>query len=167
MFGFLTEQCVLKHIILSESTPLMSNLRRQLHIPSINPTYRSLIACATLTLLVTGCKDHNPSSVQDNTANSAGMISAPLTDKWLGKWIGPEGTFLQLVGGNGKYEVTIQNLDGPRIFQGNAAGNHIEFERDGLKESLRATNGAETGMKWLSEKSNCLTVRAGEGYCRD
>ena len=138
-----------------------------MHIPSTNPTYRSLIACATLTLLVTGCKDHNPSSVHDNTANSAGMISAPLTDNWLGKWIGPEGTFLQLVGGNGKYAVTIQNLDGPRIFQGNAAGNHIEFERDGLKESLRATSGAETGMKWLSEKSNCLTVRAGEGYCRD
>ena len=58
-------------------------------------------------------------------------------------------------------------LDGPRTFQGNAVGDQIEFERNGIKESLRATNGAETGMKWLSEKSNCLTVRAGEGYCRE
>ena len=28
------------------------------------------------------------------------------------------GTFLLLEGGNGTYEVTIQNLDGPRRFQG-------------------------------------------------
>ena len=55
----------------------------------------------------------------------------------------------------------------PRTFQGNAAGEQIEFVRDGVKESLRATNGAETGMKWLIEKSDCLTVRAGEGYCAD
>jgi len=24
-----------------------------------------------------------------------------------------------------------------------------------------------SGMKWLSDKSNCLTIRYGEGYCRD
>ena len=28
-------------------------------------------------------------------------------------------------------------------------------------------NGVETGMKWLSDKSNCLTVRSGESYCRN
>lgn len=91
----------------------------------------------------------------------------PATDAWLGQWNGPEGTFLRLAGGGGQYEVTIRNLDGPRTFPGKAAGERIEFERDGVKESLRATNGAETGMKWLSEKKDCLTVRAGEGYCRD
>jgi len=42
-----------------------------------------------------------------------------------------------------------------------------EFERDGLQESIRPTNGDETGMKWLAGKKNCLTVRPGEGYCRD
>ena len=92
---------------------------------------------------------------------------APVADKWLGKWNGPEATFLELVGGNGKYKVTIQNLDGPRTFEGNAVGDQIEFERNGMKESVRATNGAATDMKWLSEKSNCLTVRSGEGYCRE
>ena len=125
------------------------------------------MACTTLALLVTGCEDRNSRSVQVVAASSSGASSAPLADKWLGKWSGPEGTFLQLAGSNGKYEVTIQNLDGRRTFQGQAAGNRIEFERNGVKEFLRATNGAETGMKWLSEKSNCLTVRAGEGYCRE
>ena len=138
-----------------------------MHIASINSTYRLLIACATLALLGTGCEDRKSVSAQVIAANTPGKTSAPVADKWLGKWSGPEGTFLQLAGGNGKYEVTIQNLDGPRTFQGNALGDQIVFERNGMKASLRATNGAETGMKWLSEKSNCLTVRAGEGYCRD
>ena len=93
--------------------------------------------------------------------------SPAATDRWLGRWIGPEGTFLLLEGGNGTYEVTIQNLDGPRRFQGTAVGEQIEFDRDGVKESLRATDGAGTGMKWLSDKSNCLTIRLGEGFCRD
>lgn len=111
-------------------------------------------------LALVGCQDR-----------SAPVAPAPApvaaTDAWIGQWNGPEGTFLQLTGGGGKYEVTIRNLDGPRTFPGVAAGDRIEFERDGVKENLRATNGAETGMKWLSEKTNCLTVRAGEGYCRD
>ena len=90
-----------------------------------------------------------------------------ITDQWLGQWNGPEGTFLRLESDGGKYTVTIQNLDGPRGFEGVSSGTTIRFERDGVHESIHASNGAETGMKWLSEKSNCLTVRAGEGYCRD
>jgi hypothetical protein len=74
---------------------------------------------------------------------------------------------LLLEGGNGRYEVTIANLDGPRVFQGTAADGQIAFERDGVAETIRATSGAETGMKWLAEKMSCLTVRVGEGYCRD
>ena len=138
-----------------------------MHKLFMSSTIRSLIGCVTLTLIFTGCEDHRSGSAQVIAASAPGKISAAEADKWLGKWSGPEGTFLQLAGGNGKYEVTVQNLDGPRTFQGNAVGDRIEFERNGIKESLRATNGVETGMKWLSEKSNCLTVRAGEGYCRD
>lgn len=63
--------------------------------------------------------------------------------------------------------MTISNLDGPRTFQGAAEGSQIVFERDGVKEAIHATNGADTGMKWLNDKANCLTVRVGEGYCRD
>ena len=135
--------------------------------PLMSSTIRSLISGVTLTLIFTGCEDRRSDSAQVVAASAPSNTAAPATDKWHGKWSAPEGTFLQLAGGNGKYQVTIQNLDGPRTFQGNAVGDQIEFERNGIKESLRATNGAETGMKWLSEKSNCLTIRAGEGYCRD
>ena len=91
----------------------------------------------------------------------------PAADEWLGRWNGPEGTYLLLEGGNGRYTVTIQNLDGPRRFDGVAAADGIRFERDGIAESLHATDGAGTGMKWLSEKVDCVAVRVGEGYCRD
>jgi len=101
-------------------------------------------------------------AIKDNSPAAASMI-----DQWLGQWNGPEGTFLRLEADGGKYTVTIQNLDGPRSFEGISSGNTIRFERDGIQESIHASNGAETGMKWLSKKSNCLTVRTGEGYCRD
>ena len=39
--------------------------------------------------------------------------------------------------------------------------------RDGRAESIAATTGDETGMKWLAGKTNCLTIKVGEGYCRD
>lgn len=133
----------------------------------MNSTRPLFVACAALVWLVTGCEDRKSGSVQVAPAGASGPTSALVADKWLGKWNGPEGTFVQLTGSNGKYEVTVQNLDGPRTFRGQAVGDRVEFERNGVKESLRATNGAETGMKWLSDKSNCLTVRTGEGYCRD
>lgn len=115
-----------------------------------------LVLTAAMAWALAGC--------QDRFVQTA---PAPATDAWVGQWNGPEGTFLQLAASGGQYEITIRNLDGPRTFVGAAAGDRIEFERDGVKETLRATHGAETGMKWLSEKKNCLTVRAGEGYCRD
>jgi hypothetical protein len=34
-------------------------------------------------------------------------------------------------------------------------------------ETLEARNGDETGMKWLAGKTDCLTVKPGEGYCLD
>ena len=100
-----------------------------------------------------------------SAAASGGALSST-TDRWLGRWAGPEGTLLLLEGGHGAYDVTIQNLDGPRRFRGIGVGERIEFDRDGVKESLRATDGAGTGMKWLVDKSNCLTIRLGEGFCR-
>jgi hypothetical protein len=119
---------------------------------------------------LTACGDRS-SRHAGSSANPPAVNPAPLeTDAWLGQWNGPEGTFLRIAtgtGGVGTYEVTIQNLDGPRTFAGTAAGREIQFDRDGVRELLRATNGAGTGMKWLADKSNCLAVRVGEGYCRD
>jgi hypothetical protein len=89
-----------------------------------------------------------------------------MADRWVGQWNGPEGTFLRIAGGNGRYRVTLKNLDGPRSFAGTATANGIVFERDGIVERLRATDGAGPGMKWLADRSDCLVVRTGEGYCR-
>lgn len=59
------------------------------------------------------------------------------------------------------------NLDGARTFPATATAEGISFERDGVRESIRVTDGAATGMKWLADKSDCLTVKPGEGYCRN
>ena len=120
-----------------------------------------------LTLVLFGCADRDMDSGSSTAASSNATSSDPATDKWLGQWNGPEGTFLRLEGGQGKYEITIQDLDGPQTYQGSTVGDQVRFERNGTTESIRATNGVETGMKWLSEKSDCLTIRPGEGYCRD
>jgi hypothetical protein len=92
---------------------------------------------------------------------------APRLDEWLGRWNGPEGTYLDIAGANGAYEVTVKDLDGARTFSGSAAADGIEFRRDGRNESLKATDGDGTGMKWLAGKKDCLTIKPGEGFCRD
>lgn len=92
---------------------------------------------------------------------------APVADSWVGKWDGPEGTWLDIEHGNAAYQITIKDLDAARTFEGSVAADGIAFRRNGVKEVIRATDGDATGMKWLAGKKNCLTVRAGEGYCRD
>jgi hypothetical protein len=133
----------------------------------MNHGWLSLFARLTLALCLSACNDRKAAPGPASSASSGSARADAITDRWAGQWNGPEGTFLRIVGAQGKYEITIQNLDGPRTFQASASGDQVEFVRDGLKESIRATGGAETGMKWLADKSNCLTVRAGEGYCRD
>jgi len=85
----------------------------------------------------------------------------------VGRWNGPEGTWLEISGADGKYSVAIMNLDAARTFPAAVSADGLSFERDGVRELIRATDGAATGMKWLAEKSDCLTVKPGEGYCRD
>ena len=122
----------------------------------------SILPALTVYALLCGCSGPD--------ASRSPRDDAPTTtpaDGWLGRWNGPEGTFLLLEKADDGYDVTIQNLDGPRVFRGVALGERVQFERDGMTESLRATDGPATGMKWLTDKSNCLTIRYGEGYCRD
>lgn len=87
---------------------------------------------------------------------------------WTGQWNGPEGTALKLEAmAGGKFAVIIRNLDGERRFEGVRQGTQVHFERDGRQEVIKGTDGAGTGMKWLADKTNCLTVNPGEGYCRE
>jgi hypothetical protein len=128
-----------------------------------------------MTVFTTGCEDRNQpagsSSVTTGNppAKSAAAPTATnnVTDQWLGKWIGPEGTYLVLSKNLDKYMVEIHSLDGPASYDGISAGDRIEFQRNGRTESIRAGMGHETGMKWLLDKNNCLIIRAGEGFCRD
>lgn len=121
---------------------------------------RTLFACWLL-LCASGCEKQTPQAPP--------ALPPPATDveSWLGRWNGPEGTFLELARDGEGLRITIQDLDGPKTYAGAAAADHVEFERDGKVESIRATNGQATGMKWLLEKSRCLTIRTGEGFCRD
>ncbi len=126
------------------------------------------IAMLVSSLLLSACGDNKTeTNLTNNESNSNTQIASIPTDNWVGKWNGPEGTFLKISGGNGKYEITINNLDGPTSYLGINLGREIQFEREGVKELIQATNGAETGMKWLGDKSDCLTIHTGEGYCRD
>lgn len=91
----------------------------------------------------------------------------PNHDQWLGKWTGPEGTYLEIAGAAPDYKVTIHDLDAARTFDGVAEKAGIAFVRDDVRETITAGNGEDTGMKWLMDKKNCLVVKSGEGYCRD
>lgn len=87
----------------------------------------------------------------------------PQPEKLLGKWQGVEGTYM-IVRDN---DVAIANLDGERVFAAQRSGNIITFTRDGVTETAHPGTGADTGMKWLTDKKDCLVVKSGEGYCRD
>ena len=102
----------------------------------------------------------------DMSAPAAAPASATGPDAWLGRWTGPEGTFLDIEKTDAGYQLTIADLDGPKRFPGTAAGDGIEFTRDGRTERIHATDGRATGMKWLADKTDCLSIHDGEGYCR-
>ncbi len=87
--------------------------------------------------------------------------------EWMGRWNGPEGTYLDISEREIGYKITVSDLDGPRDFDGVASAENITFERDGKEIVIRPGSGAETGMKWLADKKHCLIVQAGEAYCRD
>lgn len=125
-----------------------------------------------MTVVVPGCRNRNepagePSSTSGNSPQKSSNTANDVADKWLGKWIGPEGTYLVLSKNADKYVVLINSLDGPATYEGTSAGDHIVFQRDGKPESIRAGNGHDTGMKWLMDKTNCLIIKTGEGFCRD
>jgi hypothetical protein len=126
-------------------------------------------------ILIAGCGDRNhpagPSSSQTNTQlpnpTAAPPVANNVTNQWLGKWIGPEGTYLVLAKSGVRYVVEIHSLDGPATYEGTSAGDRIEFQRNGKTESIQAGSGQGTGMKWLLDKRNCLIIRTGEGFCRE
>ena len=90
-------------------------------------------------------------------------------DGWIGRWTSVEGMYLDVQPtGDGTYQLEMQSdLDTLGTYTGTSTAEGIAFERAGEMLVLRATDGAATGLKYLDGKSDCLTVREGEGYCRD
>src|SRR5262245_42528611 len=113
------------------------------------------LACCLSVLLCAACS--GPGGQQ-----AVPPAVAPVADGWLGRWSGPEATWLEIAAINGAYTVTVTNLDGPRTFAATAAADGLRFERDGTMESITATDGPGTGMKWLDTRRNCLKIRTGE-----
>jgi hypothetical protein len=136
--------------------------------------YQILVRLMVLAICVgAGCGNPRQTEQPQPRENSAQTMptdeargTSVLADQWLGKWTGPEGTFLELAKSGNKYVVKINSLDGPATYEGIAVGDHIEFQRDGKTESIHAGNGEDTGMKWLRDEKNCLVIKKSEGFCR-
>ena len=88
---------------------------------------------------------------------------------YLGRWTGVEGMSLVVAAKPGG-GVTLDmqwDLDNKGVFDGSVTAEGLRFMRNGVAESAVHTDGDATGLKYLAGKQDCLTVKAGEGYCRD
>lgn len=105
----------------------------------------------------------------ETAADDAATNNMAATPDYTGRWKGVEGMYLDVKSaGEGRYTLAMQwDLDNKGIFEGTAQGDAIVFDRKGTRETLRPTDGDATGLKYLAGKTDCLTVRTGEGYCRD
>lgn len=143
-------------------------------------TCRPMMA-AIIVLALAACSKAEPPATPANdsgaaadtataaTAMAAGHSALTHADP-VGRWTGVEGMYLDIKPGTapGDYRLAMQwSLDDKGEFDGVARGDTIEFQRGGVRETLRPTDGDATGLKYLAGKKNCLTVKVGEGYCRD
>lgn len=88
---------------------------------------------------------------------------------YLGRWTGVEGMYLVVASKPGG-GVTLDmqwDLDNKGTFDGSVTAEGLRFMRKDVAETAVHTNGDATGLKNLAGKQDCLTVKPGEGYCRD
>lgn len=99
----------------------------------------------------------------------ASAPAARLEADYLGRWTGVEGMFLNVTKRDGG-GVTLEmqwDLDNKGSFPGDVTAEGLRFMRNGVAETATFSDGNATGLKWLAGKKECLTVKTGEGYCRD
>lgn len=104
-----------------------------------------------------------------NEAAAAGPTEASGDDAYYGRWIGVEGMFLNVAAkpGGGVTMDMQWDLDHRGTFDGSVTAEGLRFMRNGVAETAVRTDGDATGLKYLAGKKDCLTVKPGEGYCRD
>ena len=110
-----------------------------------------------------------PSPVTSPATSPAGSPAAASTkaEALVGRWSGPEATYLNVAKKDDKYSIEIADPKGPKTFEGTAKGDVIEFTRNGKTETIKAATGAETGMKGFEKETNCVVVTKGsEGFCK-
>lgn len=114
-------------------------------------------------VLLAGCSRAPSPAPQPRPTPSAMVAARDLT----GRWTGVEGMVLDVKREAERYLLTMQyDLDHRGTFPAQARGDALVFERDGRQLTLRPTNGTATGLRYLADKKDCLTVAPGEGYCR-
>lgn len=130
------------------------------------------VAMATLlaTAACTQSTEEPAASVPATDSTAATPAAQPPTPatNWVGRWPGPEGTYLAISAEGEGYRIELADLDAPKVYTGKLEGDAIVFERDGKTESIRATNGTGTGMKYYGDdRTDCLVITEGsEGFCR-
>lgn len=95
--------------------------------------------------------------------------TAKLEADYLGRWTGVEGMYLVVDSKPaGGVSLDMQwDLDHQGRFDGSVTAEGLRFTRNGIDETAVHTDGDATGLKHLAGKQDCLTVKPGEGYCRD
>lgn len=111
-----------------------------------------------------------PASITTDGKNSPAPTGiANLEADYLGRWTGVEGMYLVVASKPGG-GVTLDmqwDLDNKDMLDGTVTAEGLRFMRKGVEESAVRTDGDATGLKYLAGKQACLTVRPGEGYCKD
>ncbi|WP_151955053.1 hypothetical protein [Sphingomonas sp. EC-HK361] len=119
-----------------------------------------------------GAVDRNVAEVAPSPEPSPVPVPSPSPSatpaNLAGRWIGVEGMYLVVKPtAPDTYALEMQyDLDHKMTATGRAADDGIAFERDGKTLTLKPSDGAATGLKYLDGKRDCLTVAPGEGYCR-
>lgn len=109
----------------------------------------------------------NPSDMPTPPAPPSDTANADAD--YLGRWTGVEGMYLVVASKPGG-GVTLDmqwDLDHKGTFDGSVTAEGLRFMRNGVAETAVRTDGNATGLKYLAGKKDCLTVKQGEGYCRD
>jgi len=115
--------------------------------------------------------DPVPEPESIGTLEPTGLDVAPgqtplSTDAWVGTWTGVEGLRIDIEKVGAGYKLHIVNMDGKGDYTGAPDSEKIVFERAGKTETLTHGDGKATGLKWLADKTNCLVIQPGEGFCR-
>lgn len=103
------------------------------------------------------------------TTSVRGDAGVDANAAYLGRWTGVEGMYLVVASKPGG-GVTLDmqwDLDHKGVFDGSVTAEGLRFMREGVAETAVRSDGDATGLKYLAGKKDCLTVKPGEGYCKD